>query len=56
MIIIALPLKGHFMYLFLSAIVMDKLTRIIQEEIYWCIQFTDDIILVVSEVDIGFKL
>ena len=31
---------------FLFSIVMDKLTRAIQDEILWCMLFTNDIVLV----------
>ena len=38
--------QGSALGPFLFAIVMDELTRAIQDEILWCILFTDDIVLV----------
>ena len=37
---------------FLFAIVMDELTRVIKDEIPWCMLFTDDIFLV-DETRVG---
>ena len=51
--------QGSLMSSFLFAIVMNELTRIIQDEIPWCILFADDIILVDemrAEVNVKLEL
>jgi len=38
--------QGFVLSLFLFVIVMDEITRAIQDEIPWCMLFADDIVLV----------
>ncbi|XP_055812049.1 uncharacterized protein LOC129881964 [Solanum dulcamara] len=38
--------QGFVLSLFLFALVMDELTRSIQEEVLWCMLFMDDIVLI----------
>ena len=49
--------QGSTLSLFLFVIVMDKLTRAIQDEIPWCMLFADDIVLVdETKAEVNTKL
>ena len=41
---------------FLFAIVMDELTRAIQDEIPWCLLFTDDVLFDETRAEVNAKL
>jgi hypothetical protein len=45
--------QGSAMSPYLSALVMDEVTRDIQRGITWCMLFIDDVILVIEEYDGG---
>ena len=49
--------QGSALSQFLFAIMMDELTRVIQDEIPWCMLFADDIALVdETRAEINAKL